>query len=283
MKPHPVDGRSSSETSADTFQLLHSRLGTSTNELSTSTARLLLAEGVTAAVLYDALLELLEDDLGAVPEPRRPARRVAANSRLRHLVHALWADGVPPRRARALLYCHAPSARAIMAAHLLELSGIEAMLLGRGDFPLVTELIDLVGGSVHLLVEEGLLTDASTRPAALRCLRDVEESGRAVSVVVLSAAAAGPGDHRSSSPHTSVSTLTELAAVIGAIAANPLTPREREVLQQVAEGRSNESIARNLDLSVSTVKTYLGRVHAKLGSVDRASAIAICFKNGWIP
>ncbi|MDP8924541.1 MAG: response regulator transcription factor [Chloroflexota bacterium] len=51
-----------------------------------------------------------------------------------------------------------------------------------------------------------------------------------------------------------------------------LTPREREVLQLVARGQTNQEIGRELTVSVSTVKTHLEHIIAKLGVSDRTQA-----------
>lgn len=47
------------------------------------------------------------------------------------------------------------------------------------------------------------------------------------------------------------------------------------MLQCVAAGRSNSAIAEQLELSVSTVRTHLRSVSAKLGAHNRAEAVAI--------
>ncbi|MFD0327737.1 response regulator transcription factor [Streptacidiphilus monticola] len=49
-----------------------------------------------------------------------------------------------------------------------------------------------------------------------------------------------------------------------------MSPREREVLEHVAQGLTNESIARRLRLSPHTVDTYLRRIRAKTGTANRA-------------
>jgi DNA-binding NarL/FixJ family response regulator len=61
---------------------------------------------------------------------------------------------------------------------------------------------------------------------------------------------------------------------------DPLSSREFDVLGLVADGRTNEQIARQLDVSLSTVKAELSNAFAKLGATDRASAVAACFRRG---
>jgi DNA-binding NarL/FixJ family response regulator len=52
-----------------------------------------------------------------------------------------------------------------------------------------------------------------------------------------------------------------------------LTPRELEVLSQVADGRSNDAIARRLGLSTKTVRNHLSNIFTKLQVTDRAEVI----------
>jgi DNA-binding NarL/FixJ family response regulator len=59
-----------------------------------------------------------------------------------------------------------------------------------------------------------------------------------------------------------------------------LTAREREVLREVAHGRSNAEIAELLFLSDATVKTYVTRILAKLGVRDRAQAVVFAYESG---
>ncbi len=63
---------------------------------------------------------------------------------------------------------------------------------------------------------------------------------------------------------------------------SPLTPRERAILECVAQGNTNEQISRELGHSISTVKAQLAAIYEKLGASDRASALAVCFRRGWI-
>jgi DNA-binding NarL/FixJ family response regulator len=59
-----------------------------------------------------------------------------------------------------------------------------------------------------------------------------------------------------------------------------LTPREREVLEQIAAGRSNAEIAAALHLSVATVKTHVSRLLAKLDCRDRAQLVVVAYQSG---
>ncbi|MEV4947186.1 response regulator transcription factor [Streptomyces sp. NPDC053755] len=59
-----------------------------------------------------------------------------------------------------------------------------------------------------------------------------------------------------------------------------LSAREREVLELVAKGTSNRAIAAELFISEATVKTHLTHIYAKLGSKDRAAAVATAYDRG---
>jgi DNA-binding CsgD family transcriptional regulator len=56
--------------------------------------------------------------------------------------------------------------------------------------------------------------------------------------------------------------------------AQPLTPREHEVLSLLAEGASNKVIARRLGISVHTAKFHVGQLLDKLDALGRTDAVA---------
>ncbi|MDR7385157.1 response regulator transcription factor [Promicromonospora iranensis] len=83
------------------------------------------------------------------------------------------------------------------------------------------------------------------------------------------------------------------ATVLRAVAENPaprsddhrlagLTEREREVLQQLGRGLTNDEIAGELYLSPATARTYVSRLLAKLGARDRAALVILAYETGLV-
>ena len=73
-----------------------------------------------------------------------------------------------------------------------------------------------------------------------------------------------------------------LVATALEVGANPLTPRETEVLRTAAEGGSTDEIGAALFLSPATVRNYLSNAIAKLDARNRIDAIRIARQAGWI-
>lgn len=62
----------------------------------------------------------------------------------------------------------------------------------------------------------------------------------------------------------------------------PLTPRETEVLQLLAEGLSNKGIAVRLGISDQTVKFHVAAVSGKLGAANRTEAVRLAIRLGLV-
>ena len=62
----------------------------------------------------------------------------------------------------------------------------------------------------------------------------------------------------------------------------PLTPRESEILQQVAQGLTNKQIAWKLSISEHTVKFHISSIYGKLGATNRTEAVRLGARQGII-
>jgi DNA-binding NarL/FixJ family response regulator len=63
---------------------------------------------------------------------------------------------------------------------------------------------------------------------------------------------------------------------------DPLTDRESEVLELIAQGLANKQIAVELDISEHTVKFHVSSLYSKLGATNRAEAVRIGARQGLI-
>lgn len=61
-----------------------------------------------------------------------------------------------------------------------------------------------------------------------------------------------------------------------------LTDRERQILQYVAAGQSNNEIGRSLEISAETVKVHVGNILRKMDVSDRTQAAVAALREGWI-
>ncbi|HEY1567161.1 MAG TPA: response regulator transcription factor [Solirubrobacteraceae bacterium] len=78
----------------------------------------------------------------------------------------------------------------------------------------------------------------------------------------------------------SPSVATRVMGKVRAPTQEPISQRELDVLELVAQGASNRDTAAQLFISEATVKTHLMHIYAKLGVNDRAAAVAEGFNRG---
>ena len=62
----------------------------------------------------------------------------------------------------------------------------------------------------------------------------------------------------------------------------PLTHRETQILNYIADGNSNKQIARILEISEQTIKNHVSSILRKLNANDRAHAAVLAIRHGWI-
>ena len=61
-----------------------------------------------------------------------------------------------------------------------------------------------------------------------------------------------------------------------------LTRREKQILNYVADGNTNKQIARILNISEQTIKNHVSAILRKLNANDRAHAVVLAIRHGWI-
>lgn len=147
-----------------------------------------------------------------------------------------------------------------------------------------------------------LLTEGDPR-GALASLRRAQELWRDLEVpheaartqVLVALACRAIGDHETARLECDAArrTLAQLGAATALdqvnelfgtatspAAPSELTPRELQVLQRVAQGRTNAETADDLFISVKTVERHLSNIFTKLGASNRAAATAIAYDRG---
>ena len=126
--------------------------------------------------------------------------------------------------------------------------------------------------------EDEHVFEAIRAGAAGYLLKDVspDDLRRAIRVVAAGEALLSPSVTRTvlGNIATRPSTVLDEAPLQG------LSPREREVLEQVGRGLSNDEIAQALFLSPATARTYVSRLLAKLGARDRSQLVVLAYETG---
>ncbi|MEO3796417.1 response regulator transcription factor [Nonomuraea sp. B10E15] len=107
----------------------------------------------------------------------------------------------------------------------------------------------------------------------------LKDSGPTLLIEAVRAAAAGDA---LVSPSVTVRLLQHVARPRRAPAPvnDPLTGRELDVVRLIARGRTNQEVAAELFVSLSTVKTHLGSIFAKLGVRNRVEIAAWAWESG---
>jgi DNA-binding NarL/FixJ family response regulator len=131
--------------------------------------------------------------------------------------------------------------------------------------------VQLVGSlTVHQLEAEVLA--AMTAGADAYCLKSTDPASL---LLAIRAAAIGS---TYLDPQIAHIVLGQLSVPSGGQA--QLSPRELEVLRLIAEGLSNKEIAQRLSISLSTVKTHIEELLAKLSASDRTQAAIKAVRQG---
>jgi DNA-binding NarL/FixJ family response regulator len=153
---------------------------------------------------------------------------------------------------------------ALMDIRMPKMDGLQALRLLAG--PGVTDPVKVVVVTTFDLDE---YVHQALRNGAVGFL--LKDSGPALLVEAVRAAASGDA---LISPSITVRLLQHLATPAQPAEDGGLSPRELEVVRLTARGLTNAEIAAELFISVGTVKTHLGSVHAKLDTRNRVEIAA---------
>ena len=209
-----------------------------------------------------------------IEHPRRDELLVAAL--LHDLGKVVMADAYPGYMERIGDSALSPDerARAERREYGVDHAVIGGVILRRWRIPQV----------IARAVERHHAADADGEAAVLRLADGLAhyELGAAVRPVELEQAAAGLG--------LDVSALESIMYRLPdrgerrrrTTSASPLSNQEREVLRGLAASKVYKEIAHDLGIAASTVRSHLHNVYAKLGAADRAQAVLIASREGWI-
>ena len=135
------------------------------------------------------------------------------------------------------------------------------------------------------LLEEGsagrayLLKERVSEPEQLvGAIREVARGGSIIDPKVVETLVAALGDLARMGGDSLTPTADQQAS--SARMSEPLTERELEVLALVADGASNQEIARKLVVSLATVKTHINHIFGKLDAESRVQVVARARKLG---
>lgn len=170
-----------------------------------------------------------------------------------------------------LLDHHLPGVRGIDAIRGLReaMPGVRVLMLtvSEDGEDLAQALRQGAQGYLLKTIEGDLLADAIGRAARGEPVVSAELMGKLVAAFQ---AQGGPPAAHEAPPEPAEAPVPGLAAA-GEPAA-PLSPREEDVLREIARGASNKEIARALDIAETTVKIHVQHILRKLGISSRVQA-----------
>ncbi|MCK4900916.1 MAG: response regulator transcription factor [Anaerolineales bacterium] len=80
----------------------------------------------------------------------------------------------------------------------------------------------------------------------------------------------------------SATSASSIIANAGGKASSPLNPRELEVLQLLARGKTNKEISETLVVTERTIKFHVSSILGKLGASNRTEAVKIAAQQGLV-
>lgn len=169
----------------------------------------------------------------------------------------------------------------IIEAELPKLSGIEAAQRIRREFPHVAVVVLTADD------QEQTLFDAIRAGAAAYLHKDCDPAELIDSIRKVRSGQFVINEKIFSRPAVASRVLAEFRelSVYGPGSARvfaPLSPREVQILDSIAQGRTNKEVAYALAISEQTVKNHMSSILRKLSVNDRTQAVVYAIRQGWI-
>jgi DNA-binding NarL/FixJ family response regulator len=184
------------------------------------------------------------------------------------------AEAADGRAAVEAARAHRPDV-VVMDIRMPRLDGLEATRMIRASLP-QTHVVVLTTYDLDEYVFRAIRAGAS---GFLLKDGDAEDLRRAIRACVQDEAVMAPASLRRLLDEFA---RTPRADAEAAAAVERLSDREREVLTRIAAGLSNDEIAAEMFISITTVKTHVGGVLAKLGARDRTQAAVTAYRSGLV-
>ncbi|WLV23989.1 response regulator transcription factor [Aciduricibacillus chroicocephali] len=191
------------------------------------------------------------------------------------------AEGDDGSMARELVAQHKPDV-VLMDINMPEMNGVEATGELIAHYPDTNVIILSIHDDEHYVMRalrtgaQGYLLKEMDSDALVEAIRVVSEGGSYLHPKVT---------------HNIVSEYRKLAHINdreeGGIPdfekpLHVLTKRECQVLQLLAEGKSNRAVAESLEISEKTVKNHVSNILQKMNVKDRTQAVVTAIKKGWV-
>src|ERR671916_2174684 len=203
---------------------------------------------------------------------------------------------------RVFVVAPTPVTRAGLRSMLANIEGTDVQVVGEAASPTAPDPSALSEADVVLLADEELLEEASIAVAedGTQALVLISEEEQAVSALramqlkgwgvvppdappeELAAAVAAAGQGLIVLPKPLTERLLQEPVSPAEGPSEPLTAREREVLDLLGHGLSNRLIGRELHISEHTVKFHISSLYGKLGVNNRAEAVSRGARHGLI-
>jgi two-component system, NarL family, response regulator DevR len=177
---------------------------------------------------------------------------------------ALKVQGEAETGAHALeLIARLRPALAVLSTGLCDPSGIEVARLARASSPATAIVLLARADDTHSLVD-------GFRAGVTGFVRS--DVGRVELLTSLGRALAGESVIDPAAATALIMRMASESELPAQTMPDPLTPRELEILQLVAQGQTNRQIATRLIVAVGTIKVHVEHILGKLGAADRTQA-----------